>query len=85
MNKFQERIKNDAMVPYIDLNESEKNLYNGAGDSILAVNEHGDVIDILYLGSIPDNAEYGFEKTEKISVYKAKMSCFQICNPILEV
>jgi hypothetical protein len=46
---FENRKKDDALLPYINLNENEQKLYHGAGHALVAVDENGEIIEINYL------------------------------------
>ena len=85
--KFLDRVKSDACT-YVDLNESESELYHGAGWVIAHVSE-GQINSLTYLNEF----EYQNEEVEAEAAIKAALdhgeaylgmcSSYQFCEPVL--
>jgi len=87
MKKFLDRLKKEA-CPYVDLNESESELYHGAGWAI-AHTDGGQIESFTYLNEF----EYENEEVEAEAAIKAALkhgnayfgmcSSYQFCEPAL--
>ena len=87
MKKFLDRLKKEA-CPYVDLNESESELYHGAGWAIAHTDE-GQIESFTYLNEL----EYQNEEAEAEAAIKAALghgnayfgmcSSYQFCEPAL--
>jgi len=85
--KFLDRIKKEA-CPYVDLSESESELYHGAGWAIAHTDE-GQISSLTYLNEF----EYQNEEVEAEAAIKAALghgeaylgmcSSYQFCEPAL--
>ena len=85
--KFLDRVKSDACT-YVDLNESESELYHGAGWAIAHVSE-AEINSLTYLNEL----EYQNEEVEAEAAIKAALdhgeaylgmcSSYQFCEPVL--
>lgn len=80
---FKSRIKNDFMVQYIDLTDSESKLYRGAGDAIAFVDSEGQIERLLYVHLLgPDGAkEVENEVLEHSNAWFGICSRYQFCKP----
>jgi hypothetical protein len=85
--EFLDRVKSDACT-YVDLNESESELYHGAGWAIAHVSE-AEINSLTYLNEF----EYQKEEEEAEAAIKAALghgeaylgmcSSYQFCEPVL--
>lgn len=93
--KLSDRIQPGRASDYIDLNESEKNLYRGCG-VVLVWAESGEIRDSLYVGETLTETELEEGNVTRIykeiispwvkaksggELYMGKMSCCQLCEP----
>lgn len=84
MKEFLSRINETTVYDFIDLNENEKKLYNGAGQCLVAV-ENAEIFDILYLNRVTKSDEIKeFRQKHKSHYFFGMMSCYQFCQPIPE-
>ena len=51
---FEDRIKTDARLPYIDVTDEEAEIYHGCGDAIAYV-DGGRFTSFVYLGDLAED------------------------------
>ena len=60
-NNFEKRIRHDAKIPYIHLQEGEYDLYHGCGGAIVKVSD-GIIDEIIYLRNFIYDLSYDHRK-----------------------
>ena len=79
---MKNRIKNDALAPYISLTEAELDHYAGTGYVIAYFDAYNEIIELQYVNKIEENgAKDAIEKAFKTGAWFGLCSAAQICDP----
>ena len=80
---FIERIRTDALIPYIELDEAESDLYHGSGDAIAYVNSEGRIEKLVYVGQLAEDGAQaaGQDALNHGNAWLGMCSTYTFCQP----
>lgn len=82
---FQDRITSEnAIMPYVNLNDREADLYHGCGDAYVLIDD-GEIMQISYVQDSDSLALAALKETASFlkdsTIWKGMLSCYQLCQP----
>ena len=79
---FEDRIKTDARLPYIDVTDEEAEIYHGCGDAIAYV-DGGRFTSFVYLGDLAEDGAKAAaaDALKHGNAWLGMLSCHQFCKP----
>jgi len=79
---MENRIKNDALAPYISLTKAELEHYAGTGYAIAYIDAHNEITELEYVEEIEeDGAENAINRALGAGAWFGLCSATQFCEP----